>query len=165
MRAVALPTAHDLGSFANRARMASGLSLLAWDGSLAAAALAHAHDLVRSGRFSHDGSDGSNVMQRVSRQAGAWAVVGENLAMGMPRPDQAIAGWLESPPHRENLLRAEFTHAGAAVLELPRRPFVSPGLMWVQVYGTPISTGPPMFNPRQKGDGPCSLSRLLRRPT
>lgn len=161
MRAVTIPTAHDLGSFANRARMASGLGLLAWDQSLAAAALAHAHDLVNAGRFSHDGSDGSNVMQRVKRHPGAWSLVGENLASGMPQPDQAITGWLESPGHRENLLRAEFTHAGAAVLALPSRP----GFLWVQVYGTPMAAGPSTPRPRQNGDSSCSLFRLLRRHT
>jgi uncharacterized protein YkwD len=121
--------------------MTSGLGLLAWDGSLAAAAHKHAQDLITNGRFSHDGTDGSDVGERVSREPGSWTMVGENLAKGMTSAPEAISAWLESPGHRANLLRAEFTHAGAAVLPLPRRLGFAHGFMWVQVYGSPRAGG------------------------
>lgn len=131
----------SVGSLANHARHAHGVPLLAHHSHLAAAARAHAEDLLASGRFSHDGSDGSDVLLRVRRTGSGWLAVGENLAMGMARAGDALRGWLNSPPHRANLLHPGFTYAGAAVLPLPLRPGVLLGYLWVQVYGTPRPTG------------------------
>lgn len=158
------PTPTDLGSFANQARMAFDVPLVAWHPLLAAAALDHARDLLRTNAFSHDGSDGSSVWDRVQRHGGAWTLIGENLAMGMTRPGQAISGWLQSPGHRENLLRPDFTHEGSAVLALPPRPLTQPGFLWVQVYGTPITSGHGPLSTQPKGD-PWSLCRRFRRHT
>ncbi|MBJ7469803.1 MAG: CAP domain-containing protein [Solirubrobacteraceae bacterium] len=134
------PTPIELGSVANRVRVNAGLRVLAWNPSLAAAALDHARDLVASRRFSHTGSDGSDVMARVRRHSSEWQLLGENLASGQEVPGEAITGWLNSPGHRENLLRPEFTYHGTAVIPLSPRPMTLPGFMWVQVYGHPVQS-------------------------
>src|SRR5437764_1209361 len=45
-----------------------------------------------------------------------WSLIAENLAAGQWRAEQVVAGWLGSPTHRSNLLIADTTHGGTAVL-------------------------------------------------
>jgi uncharacterized protein YkwD len=130
--------AERLHGEANRIRASHGRPALIWDPDLAAAALDHAHDLLATQRFSHTGSDGSNVLQRVHRRSAAWAGAGENLAIGQQTAVQAVAGWLASPGHRANLLRPGFTHAGTATLTPPPSSPYANGLLWVQVYGSTL---------------------------
>jgi uncharacterized protein YkwD len=63
------------------------------------------------GFFSHTSADGSRFWQRIGRfyhRPPTWRVyiVGENLIRGATDMSAAevIRGWLESPPHRENVL-------------------------------------------------------------
>ena len=63
--------------------------------------------------FSHTGSDGSNVGQRVNAQGYLWSWVGENIfAGGSATPQSAFDWWMNSDLHRANLLHANFTEIG-----------------------------------------------------
>ena len=83
------------------------------------AAADHVRDLSRSGKASHDGSDGSNPSTR-TRRYGAWKKkMGENLAMGGKTGlrilfQQLIDDGVASRAHRINLFRAEFQVVGVA---------------------------------------------------
>ncbi|HEX7594256.1 MAG TPA: CAP domain-containing protein, partial [Anaerolineae bacterium] len=56
----------DLAARVNRERLARGLVPYALNAKLTAAAQAHANDIARTGNFSHTGSDGSTVFDRVA---------------------------------------------------------------------------------------------------
>lgn len=161
IRRSASPTAHSLHAAANLVRTDHRLSPFEWDTDLAAAASDHARDLIATGRFSHTGSDGSTALARAYRHSQAWCGVGENLAIGQLMACEVVDGWLGSPGHRANLLRAGFTHAGAAVVRPPRSSPFAAGLLWVQVYGAQSPSGQAM------AAGPLSevlrlLGRLVR---
>jgi uncharacterized protein YkwD len=66
--------------------------------------------------FSHTGSDGSSVGDRVLRQGYVWSWVGENIfATGNTSsgaPQQAFDWWMNSSPHRANLLSPNYVDIG-----------------------------------------------------
>ena len=62
-----------------------------------------------------------------------WQAAGENLAFGQQSAAAVVAGWMQSPGHRANILHATFTEMGVAYLtDTNGRPY------YVQVFGRPI---------------------------
>ena len=108
---------------------------LAWNAALGEAAYAHSLDMATHRYFSHQGADGTVVGDR-ARQAGyGWRRIGENIASGLSTPEEAVAGWLDSPGHCENIMAPGFTEMGAAyvVNQKSKTGFT----YWTQVFGTP----------------------------
>jgi uncharacterized protein YkwD len=89
----------------NQYRANYGLGGLRESGALSAAAQAYAEDMARSGRFSHTGGDGSNVVHR-ARAAGCrgQGYFAENIAWGQRSAQDAFNGWAASSGHRANML-------------------------------------------------------------
>lgn len=58
--------------------------------------------------------------------------IGENIAAGDMTAEAVVAGWMNSPGHRANILNPEFKEIGVGVL-LGAGEF---GIYWVQVFGT-----------------------------
>jgi uncharacterized protein YkwD len=97
----------------NAARAAAGLPALIWNNRLASAAAAHAADLQTCGRLSHDGCDGSDVVQRLQRVAYRYRAGAENIALCVCDAAGVVQLWLNSEGHRRNLLHAGVTELGA----------------------------------------------------
>jgi uncharacterized protein YkwD len=87
---------------------------LAWNDPLARAAAAHSEDMQAKDFFSHTGSNGSTLAQRVDAQGYAWRQVGENIAAGPTSVDAVVDGWIASPGHCANLMNRDFRHMGLA---------------------------------------------------
>lgn len=104
--------------------------------ALGDAALAHSLDMATRNYFDHSGADGSTPASRVTRAGYGWSVVGENIAAGVPTPEEAVQGWLHSPPHCENLMDPRFTEMGVAYMVNPRNSSV---IFWTQVFAAPGS--------------------------
>lgn len=104
------------------------------DATLEAAALGHARDMAHHGYFDHTGRDGSQPGDRATRAGYRWRMVGENIASGQNTPEAAVAGWLRSPGHCANLMRAEYTQMGLAYA-VNRQ--TDQGIFWVQLFGRP----------------------------
>jgi uncharacterized protein YkwD len=108
---------------------------VAWNDLLGNAALAHSRDMAQHRYFSHQGQDGSQPGDR-ARQAGYnWRRVGENIASGLASPEEAVAGWLDSPGHCANLMNPGFTEMGAAYAINPASETGT--AYWTQVFATP----------------------------
>ena len=61
-----------------------------------------------------------------------YARTGENIGWNYRTPKEAVAGWMNSPPHKENILTKPYTDIGVAVAKNERgEPY------WIQVFGTP----------------------------
>ena len=117
----------DLAARINRERLARGLAPLALNAKLMAAAQAHADDIARTAQFGHTGSDGSSATIRVAR-AGygkySWGYrVGENWARYHSVAD-AFAMWMESAPHRNNILHPVYREVGIGVAATSAGGFV-----------------------------------------
>jgi hypothetical protein len=102
----------------NQARSRESLSPYGWSNELAAAAQRHANDLAANQLASHIGTDGSDASQRIA-EAGyaAWGgtMVGENYWAGTTTPRQAFDWFMESQPHRENILNPRYREIGVGV--------------------------------------------------
>lgn len=119
----------------NSERLNHGLTPLTRRRDLDEASRLHAVDLVRMGRLNHISSDGRRLENRLGHIAWIWA--GENLARNKGFEDpvaEAVRGWLNSPRHRDNMLRPDFTHTGLASVQDPETGFI----YIVQVFILPM---------------------------
>jgi uncharacterized protein YkwD len=62
--------------------------------------------------MTHVGSNGSDPGQRMQAAGFAWHTWGENVAFGYPTADAVVAAWMNSAPHRANILNPAFTSIG-----------------------------------------------------
>ncbi|HXX17684.1 MAG TPA: CAP domain-containing protein [Candidatus Eremiobacteraceae bacterium] len=101
---------------ANRDRAAAGLSALHWDPALAKAAHEHAVRMAQSNQLSHQ-FPGEPPVQDRARQAGArFSQIAENVAQGTNVTNIHMQ-WMNSPPHRANLLDPELNAVGISVVQ------------------------------------------------
>ena len=108
----------------NTERQSQGLTPYNAQGQLQAAARGHGTDMACNNFFSHTGSDGSNVGQRVNAQGYLWSWVGENIfAGGSATPQSAFDWWMNSDLHRANLLHANFTEIGIGYIDEPNSQY------------------------------------------
>jgi uncharacterized protein YkwD len=118
----------------NTLRRNHGLPPLRASRSLSDAAAAHSLSMARAGYFSHNSADGTAFWKRVQRFYGTkgfglWSV-GENLLWASPTvdPGRAVQMWLDSPPHRRNMLTAAWREVGLAAVRVDTAPGVYNGL-------------------------------------
>lgn len=111
---------------------------LSLDPRLSQAATLHAIDMLRWGRMSHAGSDGSDPGARISRTGYRWRSYRENVGVGYTDVRQVVAGWIASPEHRANLLADDVTQAGIGYAGGPGMVMGNmPRLFWALVLATP----------------------------
>ena len=100
----------------NAERQPQGLQPYNLQSQLQAAARAHSTDMACNNFLSHTGSDGSSVRDRIARQGYSWSWAGENIyATGntsSSAPQQAFDWWMNSAPHRANLLSPNYIDIG-----------------------------------------------------
>jgi uncharacterized protein YkwD len=97
----------------NRARADAKLPSLAVSPKLQAAALEHARDMAQHGKITHEGSDGSKATDRITAQGYQYRRAGENIAAGLFSIGELMKGWMNSPPHKRNIL-GSFSQIGVA---------------------------------------------------
>jgi uncharacterized protein YkwD len=97
----------------NRKRAAAKLPALAISLKLEDAARRHAKDMAAQGKMTHKGSDGSSAIERIKAAGYQYRRAGENIAAGHFTIDGLMKGWMDSPPHRRNIL-GSFSQIGAA---------------------------------------------------
>lgn len=112
----------------NQLRAQNGQSAIRYSGTLEQVAAAHAQDMRRMGRMTHEGSDSSGPGDRVSRQGYDWCYVSENVAVGHRDMAEVIAAWAASPGHRANMLHRKAREFGVARTK---------GNYWVMVLAQP----------------------------
>lgn len=110
----------------NARRTAAGCKPLKVDPRLNRSAQRHSEDMAGEGFFSHTDPDGDGFADR-ERAAGYKATGGENIARGYSSASQVMKIWMNSPPHRENILRCSFTTIGVG--------YVAKGAYWTQNFG------------------------------
>lgn len=125
----------------NAYRGRQNLGLLKASPSLAKAARAYAAFLAKSGLFSHT-ADGRQAGDRISSAGYAWCQIGENLAMHLDSrgfearvlAEKSVEGWINSPPHRANLVAPFMTEIGVGVAQAPDK---KPKFLSVQLFARP----------------------------
>ncbi|MFG6431624.1 CAP domain-containing protein [Roseateles sp. LYH14W] len=92
---------------------------LRWHATLSEAALRHAQELAAFDRLTHASTNGATLRARLREAGYAMRVSGENLAGGPETLDEALAQWLGSAAHCENLMAADFEEFGLACVSGP----------------------------------------------
>lgn len=96
---------------------------LRWNTQLYWAASAHSRDMAERDYFEHRDPAGDSVRERVRAQNYPWSHVGENIAAGSEDVERAVAAWLRSPSHCENLMEPDYVDVALACAERPGTEF------------------------------------------
>jgi uncharacterized protein YkwD len=107
---------------------------LSWHCALEDVAYAHSRDMGDYNFFSHTGSDGLTVGDRVRNAGYDWSAVGENIAAGQQTIDTVMAAWLDSPGHCANIMRSIYTEFGMASYSAAGSDY---RIYWTQVFARP----------------------------
>jgi hypothetical protein len=100
----------------NAARRQAGLPELAWDDRLAQAAREHSRRMVQSKQLAHVLPGEPTVAKRLAATGAHFNRSGENVGYNSDFNDLHPA-WMNSPPHRENILHPDYTLAGIGVVK------------------------------------------------
>jgi uncharacterized protein YkwD len=107
----------QLQTLINDERTGNNLSALSVNADLAAAAKAHAIDLLCNNELRHEGSDGSTPESRVEAQGFTATLVVEDIyaaPVNVGDPQSAIDWWMSDPASRADILNAGTTVFGVA---------------------------------------------------
>jgi len=100
----------------NQDRTAQGLQPLQWDKSLAAAAAVHVDKMRDEKTLSHQYPGEPDVKDRAAQAGAHFQAIAENIAMG-PSAEAIEKQWMNSVPHRQNILDPQMNAIGIAVIE------------------------------------------------
>ena len=108
-------TANDaprLLALINAERAKAGVQALVASAAMADVAHRFACEIAARDDIAHSGSDGSTLSERLGRSGISANLVAENTASGQRTPEAVMAGWMASPHHRANILRAAARNFG-----------------------------------------------------
>ena len=114
----------DIVGRMNAQRGARGLRPLRVSRGLTAAANYHSQQMGLFGFFEHESRNGAPFWRRIERfypsGRGHWSV-GENIFWESPdtSASSAVREWMQSPPHRQNILTREWREVGVAAVHFP----------------------------------------------
>ena len=107
---------------------------LGWSVLLEGVARRHSADMATRNFFSHLGSDGREVGQRVQAAGTGWSAAAENIAGGPSSVDEVMADWINSPGHCANIMGPAFLLVGVACVAQPGSRY---GRYWTMVLTRP----------------------------
>jgi len=130
-------SATELVKLTNDYRIKNDLPPLAVNARLVQAAVNKAKDMLSQGYFDHTSPQGKKFSEWIKEVGYQYFYVGENLAIDYDTAAEIFNAWINSPSHRENILRPQFQEIGIAAL---RGKFKNrPTLAVVQLFGTRIN--------------------------
>lgn len=115
-RSQATGTTQMLFESANSERAAKGLQPLKWNPHLAVAAREHAMRMAEQNTLSHQLPGEPGMVERATQAGAQFSSLAENVAEG-PSGENIHKQWMNSPPHRANLLDPQLDSIGVAVAE------------------------------------------------
>jgi uncharacterized protein YkwD len=98
----------------NAEREKAGLEPLTPDPKLNRAARSHSLNMAKQSTLAHE-LDGKSAADRIKDCGYRLRTYGENCGVGSRTPAQAVQMWMNSPPHKENILKPEFNETGLGI--------------------------------------------------
>ncbi len=132
-------TIEQLLYYTNKAREENNLPALKLSEKLSEAAELKAEDMLTKNYWSHFAPDGTSPWSFILKSGYQYEYAGENLARSFYFSKDVVSAWLNSPSHRENLLKNEYTEVGFAVKEGVL--LGEPTTLVVQILAKPLSAG------------------------
>jgi uncharacterized protein YkwD len=116
----------------NAERKKAELAPVVPNAKLMAAAKGHAANMAKQDKFGHV-LDEKKPQDRVLDAGYKYAKTAENIAWNQKTPKEVVGVWMNSEIHKNNILGADFTEIGVAVVKNAKgEPY------WVQVFGAPL---------------------------
>jgi len=100
----------------NEQRQKNNLNSLVLNDELSAAAQKKAQDMFAKNYWSHYSPTGSTPWDFILNSGYRYEYAGENLAKNFLFSQGVVDAWMNSPSHRDNLLKKEYTEVGFAVV-------------------------------------------------
>lgn len=131
----------------NLDRLQHGRIALSLNSDLNKAAQEKASDMAIRDYWSHTTPEGQQPWQFIQAAGYRYTAAGENLAYGFDSGAEAVAGWMRSSGHRDNLLNAGYKEVGFGIAESAHFQNEGRQTVVVAMYATPdtdtISLMPP----------------------
>lgn len=131
----------------NVQRANNGQAGLILNTQLSQAAQAKANDMASRNYWSHNTPEGNAPWVFIGQAGYSYTQAGENLAYGFLTSDDTVVGWMNSPSHRDNLLKNAYKEVGFGIANSANYQEGGPQTIVVAMYGTPqvagASTAPP----------------------
>ena len=118
--------ASEVLTILNRERTKAGLEPLKGNDTLNEVAKLRAKEITE--KFSHTRPDGSDCFTAINGFDLNYKMLGENIAYGYQNPTDVMDGWMNSPGHRENILKEDYDSVGIACYNY------NGVLYWVQFF-------------------------------
>lgn len=115
----------------NVERQKSKLKSLTNDAPLTQIAIIKAQDMVNRGYFEHVSPYYGAPWDLATLFDYTYTSFGENIGRNIPSPEAAVKAWMASPPHRENIMKANYTNTGVAVAKDSEGKYY-----WVQMFSS-----------------------------
>jgi uncharacterized protein YkwD len=123
----------------NNERTKAGLPALTTNTKLNQAALAKASHMFQHDYWAHIAPDGTTPWVFIKNAGYSYSVAGENLARDFGDTGAMVQAWMNSPTHKENIVRSKYTETGIAVVD-GKLQGVETTLV-VQLFGSPSVAG------------------------
>ncbi|MDB5164073.1 MAG: hypothetical protein JWS12_691 [Candidatus Saccharibacteria bacterium] len=121
----------------NNQRASSGQKSLSLNSKLVSAAQAKAADMVAKNYWSHTTPSGQQPWIFVDAAGYRYQKAGENLAYGFTTSSYTVAGWMNSPSHRDNMLDSNFSEVGFGIANAADYQSTGPETVVVAFYSEP----------------------------
>jgi len=136
-----------LTSLTNEQRLANNALPLIENTLLDEAAQLKANDMATLGYFAHTSPEGKTPWYWFGQVGYSYKHAGENLAVNFFESEDVARAWMNSPTHRANIVKPDFTEIGIGVAtgiyEGRNTVFVA------QLFGTPLQVAPIEIIPPQ----------------
>lgn len=129
-------TINKLYQLTNQEREKNHLPPLTYNEKLATAAYQKAQDMFAKNYWAHFAPDGKTPWDFILNSGYNYQYAGENLAKNFLFSDSVVSAWMDSPTHRENILKSNYTDVGFAIVNGVLNGEET--TLVVQMFGKPI---------------------------
>lgn len=149
----------ELLALTNTDRTSNGLPALAADRRMIEIARERSDDMVTRSYFSHDiPPDGRKVFDLLLERGVDYETAGENIAQNNAARDGTVQfaqqGFMNSPDHRQNILRSAFTSVGIGVT--PGGARYTHTVVFMNPFATDAGVSIELGSISSDGEGPTS---------
>ena len=128
------PEAQKILDLVNEERLKNGASPLKLNRALCFMATDKAVDMCEKKYFDHTSPTYGSPFQMMTSYKIKYSAAGENIAAGFWNCESVMAGWMNSPGHRANILNKAYTELGVGYITGGEY-----GTYWVQEFIRPAN--------------------------
>lgn len=107
---------YQVAAMVNKERAKAGLRALVLDEKLSDIARLKSGDMRVHNYCGHESPIYGSPFDMLANFGVVYQRAGENVAMGYRTPEEVMAGWMDSPGHRRNILGDDYEKIGVGVV-------------------------------------------------